>query len=197
MALKSKSVESQLNKAMEELKRFAAGEGELFAELGPQYMAARRNAYNMLSPANNPAMIERFRNSALASANMVAAQGKANALWGGYGGDSTANTAYMQAVGQTGDFARQLYSPEYITSQLNALRGIVSPDMINTYYQTKGLKKQVQPPKQSGGFLGGILGPIGQMAANFLPMGQPQAPRPTYLGSDASTYSPNQSVVTW
>lgn len=164
-------------------------EQQFLASNIPSFIGARQGAFDWMNPANNPAMLERYRRSVMSAAGLAGQQGANMVAWGGGGSgaqQAMQNSALMQGMGQVGGFARNQLSPEYTMQQFGGLRAIMDPFMDRTEKELSMLGKQAQAVKagySGGGGLGGFLGQVGNLAAQFMPMGSRAPSTPQYLPS--------------
>ena len=141
------------------------------------FMGARQNAFDWMNPANNAAMLERYRQGIMSAAGQAGQQGANMAAWSGAGSgaqQAMQNSALMQGLGQVGGFARQQLSPEYAAAQFAGLRGIMDPFMNRTEKELSLMGKQGQATKaqySGGGGLAGFLGQVGQLGGMIAGMG--------------------------
>lgn len=144
---------------------------QLAYKFQPQRDKLTNNALNALSPERRQAMIDKFRNTALSNARRGSAQQGASLKSQGFGDALTGGLALdasNRAETMTGDFAAQMFSPEFdLQSAMQGLGVLDGAQGIPALQQMLGLLSAGQRPPEPDKptFLESILG----IGASFLP----------------------------
>lgn len=137
----------------------------------PQRDKLTNNALNALSPERRQAMIDKFRNTALSNARRGSAQQGASLKSQGFGDALTGGLALdasNRAETMTGDFAAQMFSPEFdLQSAMQGLGVLDGAQGIPALQQMLGLLSAGQRPPEPDKptFFESLLG----IGASFLP----------------------------
>lgn len=118
----------------------------------PQRDKLTNNALNALSPERRQAMIDKFRNTALSNARKGSAQQGASLKSQGFGDALTGGLALdasNRAETMTGDFAAQMFSPEFdLQSAMQGLGVLDGAQGIPALQQMLGLLSAGQRPPE-------------------------------------------------